>query len=70
MKLSPCKDCSSRRVGCHSTCDEYIKWCSYTKTIKEKRIAENNLGLDYIRRKTNWEKYKRRAKKARPALRH
>ena len=23
---SPCKDCQQRKVGCHSTCSDYIKY--------------------------------------------
>lgn len=26
MKGAPCKDCSKRCVGCHSTCEDYIDW--------------------------------------------
>lgn len=26
MKTSPCKDCKKRHIGCHSECDDYIKF--------------------------------------------
>ena len=24
--MSPCKKCTKRRIGCHGTCQPYIKW--------------------------------------------
>ena len=26
MKVSPCKDCGKRYVGCHGKCPDYIGW--------------------------------------------
>lgn len=26
MKMSPCKGCKDRIVGCHSNCKKYIEW--------------------------------------------
>ena len=26
METSPCKDCTERQVGCHSTCEKYLEW--------------------------------------------
>lgn len=24
--VCPCKDCGRRKIGCHSICNDYIKW--------------------------------------------
>ena len=34
----PCRDCSERKVGCHSTCENYI---SYDKAHKEEKARIN-----------------------------
>lgn len=31
---APCKNCSARNVGCHSTCESYISW---KKRFEEKK---------------------------------
>jgi len=32
----PCKDCTDRHVGCHSTCEPYLKIKKEHQTINEK----------------------------------
>lgn len=49
---APCKDCTKRCVGCHSTCEEYI---DFNKKAEEERLsrynrAEFNYILNYSRR--------------------
>ena len=41
-KISPCKDCQNRKVGCHARCEEYLAWrASLDSVIAEKdRQAE------------------------------
>ena len=35
MASTPCLNCSERRVGCHSTCANYIALCEENKAKKE-----------------------------------
>lgn len=44
----PCRDCYDRRVGCHSTCEKYIKWSDKKKAQKQERGRDNDY-IDYIR---------------------
>ena len=45
----PCKDCLDRCVGCHSSCEGYIKWkreCDkarqdYVDSLKSERLIED-----------------------------
>lgn len=36
MTVAPCKDCTTRFVGCHSSCSSYKQW---KETIKENKKA-------------------------------
>lgn len=37
----PCKDCKNRKIGCHSTCDEYKAFSEYNKKkLEEKHNAQ------------------------------
>ena len=43
---SPCKDCQLRKVGCHSTCSDYIKYsklCEEQAEIRRKAKRKSNL---------------------------
>ena len=42
MILSPCKDCSDRVVGCHSSCDKYKQYRSELDEFKAKRAADKD----------------------------
>lgn len=36
--VAPCKDCTERHVGCHSTCQDYkdfVKWNEEQKEIRK-----------------------------------
>ena len=37
-KISPCKDCKDRYVGCHGTCSRYNNWNNTRLEEKEKII--------------------------------
>ncbi len=36
-RISPCKDCTSRAVGCHSACEKYAEFRSERQEVYEKR---------------------------------
>ena len=44
---SPCKDCMDREVGCHSTCEKYIKYQKekdeYNKKVRDAKSRENDI---------------------------
>lgn len=44
-KTCPCKGCAppKRNPGCHSKCDEYIKWKSELDKLNAKIRKENDL---------------------------
>lgn len=48
--LSPCKDCEKRQVGCHSECEEFLKFRkrlgAYKSTLKDS-LHRNNLYEEY-----------------------
>ena len=48
VKDSGCKDCKDRHIGCHATCERYLKWkesdYNRRKTIK---AAERNKNIGY-----------------------
>lgn len=43
--LSPCKNCEKRQVGCHSKCEDFIKFRralgSYKKAIRDSLHKKN-----------------------------
>ena len=41
----PCKNCDSRFLGCHATCEKYIEADKRNKEILEKKKKEKNLGM-------------------------
>ena len=55
--ICPCRDCYDRRIGCHSTCEKYIKWSNKKKAQKQERKRDNDY-INYIR--TSREKMKSR----------
>lgn len=38
---APCKDCPNRVVGCHSTCEQYIKYKEEQESVRRSRRAES-----------------------------
>jgi hypothetical protein len=62
MMTAPCLNCENRKVGCHSTCEEYIKFDKERKEIRAKMFAENELrGFDRER----WNTAQKRLRKKR-----
>ena len=39
-RLSPCKDCTKRYVGCHSKCADYLDYAAERKAISDARAKE------------------------------
>lgn len=38
---SPCRKCTTKRhIGCHGTCNDYIKWCE--EVNKNKPVGYHN----------------------------
>lgn len=37
----PCQNCQKREPGCHSSCEEYIKYERQNNLLREKRAKEN-----------------------------
>lgn len=62
MKLSPCKECLKRSVGCHSSCSPYINWKKEWGRVKALQEEERKKSLEYIRRRAAWERYEYRNK--------
>lgn len=46
--LSPCKDCTDRCIGCHSTCGDYA---IYKQKLEENRAKQNAMNAEYEFRK-------------------
>lgn len=46
-KIECCKDCTERKVGCHSSCEAYQKekaaYEAYCRDIRNKKRNENNI---------------------------
>lgn len=63
MKQAPCRSCKKRELHCHSTCEDYIAFSNYRKSIlKEKQ----KLALEYECKKESilrMQKVSRRKKK-------
>lgn len=51
-----CKDCEKREVGCHSTCEEYIRQSEETKKINELKWKEKHTYDDHIDRVAKFRK--------------
>ena len=39
MAIYPCKGCEDRVVGCHGTCERYLKACAENERIKEAELT-------------------------------
>ena len=45
---SGCKDCKERKVGCHATCEQYLKWKE--KDLERRKKIKNtrrNINIGY-----------------------
>ena len=59
MKVTPCKDCKNRTLGCHSFCDEYGEWKKEYYRIKDIRgkyiYLETAIKGQHRKRKHNYQ---------------
>ena len=39
--IYPCKDCSDRRIGCHSECEKYKDCADKARQIRDQRAINN-----------------------------
>lgn len=64
MNTPPCKDCSDRKVGCHSSCENYVGWTKeHDKVVKERcKQGSVDAALRHMRkgRRFDREKYIRK----------
>lgn len=62
MIKAPCKDCVNRQLGCHATCQLYIKW----KELHEwevKQMRKSDADIYYYLRNHSRRVYNRRRDK-------
>lgn len=57
---APCLNCENRKLGCHSSCEKYIKFDTERKKIREIRLKENEL-RDFNRER--WDAAQKRIRK-------
>lgn len=60
-KPSPCKECTSRRLGCHGKCDSYKAWRSdVDDVLRERQRQSDAFCWSTRKRKTidKWFKYR------------
>lgn len=43
-RISPCKDCQNRKIGCHAGCEKYLAWRASPDSV----IAEEDHLADAI----------------------
>ena len=48
--MSPCKDCTKRKLGCHSSCEDYILANKERERIKAAEKAYNSAYWASVRR--------------------
>ena len=41
MKKAPCKECTERHLGCHSTCDSYQEYVKEREIYREERLKRS-----------------------------
>lgn len=59
--MSPCKDCTDRCIGCHSTCERYKEYKD-TLEINRAKIATKNDEIEFnhsVKREV-WRRYNKR----------
>lgn len=47
--IYPCKDCSERRIGCHSECEKYKDCSNKSHEINDKRFEDGCKHGDVVR---------------------
>jgi len=53
MRTAPCKDCTNRILGCHSTCEKYQEYAAHQAK------TNNNRFLDHLKDEYFKEKYRK-----------
>ena len=48
MNENPCKECTSRFVGCHSYCDDYKEWRKVFEHESKQRKKERDADQAYM----------------------
>lgn len=48
MLKPPCKDCTDRKVGCHSICEKYLVYDEERKRINSERAKYRQLENDLV----------------------
>lgn len=48
-----CKDCEKRKVGCHSTCEDYMKEKRQREELKRKIYKERDKERDILYQEVN-----------------
>ena len=43
--INPCKNCETRRLGCHSDCEKYQAFWEQNREIGKKRRQETKLNI-------------------------
>lgn len=53
MTITCCKDCTKRRINCHSHCERYKKQKDVNEEIRHKRALETEADMVTIKRRKN-----------------
>lgn len=63
--MTPCKSCTSRRVGCHAECERYLAF--YAENEERRKAREMQIAVRDLlaKRKIRSERYNRRCMKGR-----
>lgn len=56
MVYSPCKNCENRRIGCHSGCEGYKRYCEEIKALRAviKRENEYDAYMKNLHERNRW----------------
>lgn len=49
---NPCFECEHRRVGCHISCAQHLKWCKQQE--ERKKMVTKMRGIPYYSKKGNF----------------
>lgn len=63
MSNAPCKDCSERKVGCHSQCEKYKLYADELHEISEKEKKDKSWLGYWSQRKNKMAKEQNRHKR-------
>ena len=62
-QITACLNCAERYVGCHGTCERYLKQSKEQDELKERYMKSIELDGDYARRVIKGKERKRRSEK-------